>query len=121
MIAVVQNLTLLRGITFDSFQIACFEDADFTVPFDATGWTPWSEVRSAPDGNLILNLNPFFSNYPGGIITVPAIQDEDTILLTDGKYKWDVVLEDPTGQRFGPYIKGSFIIKSKITQGDPPE
>lgn len=121
MTAVTQNLTLYRGITFDSFLVRCYQDDAFTIPQDITGWTPWSEVRSAPDQTLILNLNPAISDAPNGIVTVPAIQDEQTILLPEGKYKWDFTMEDPAGQRFGPYIKGSFIIKSKITQGAPPE
>jgi hypothetical protein len=121
MTTIVQNLTLYRGLTFNSFLIACFQDTALTIPSDITGWTPWSEVRSAPDQSLIINLSPFISNPTGGIVTVPAIQDEQTILLVEGKYQWDFTMQDPTGQRFGPYIRGSFTIKSKITQGSPPE
>lgn len=121
MITVTQSLTLTRGITFNSFLIACFQESEFTNPTDITGWTPWAEVRTAPDQLLILDLTPFISNPTGGIVTIPAIQDEQTILLPEGKYKWDFTMEDPTGQRFGPYIRGSFTINSKITQGSPPE
>lgn len=121
MTAVTVNLVLYRGITFDSFLILCFQEPAFINASDISGWTPWAEVRSNPDQTLILNLNPFISNGPGGIVTVPAIQDEQTILLPEGKYKWDFTMEDPGGQRFGPYIRGSFNIKSKITQGAPPE
>jgi len=121
MAVVVQNLTLYRGITFRSFVIHCFQDDALTIPQDITGWIPWSEVRTDPDQALVINLVPFISNAPGGIVTVPAIQDEITITYTNGKYKWDFTMQDPTGQRFGPYIRGSFTIKSKITQGAPPE
>lgn len=119
--AVTQNLVLTRGITFESFMIGCYQESQFLNPTDITGWVPWAEVRSAPDQTLILNLNPFISNAVGGIVTIPAIQDEQTILLLEGKYKWDFTMQDPGGQRFGPYIKGSFTIKSKVTQGSPPE
>jgi hypothetical protein len=101
--------------------VACYQEAEFITATDITGWTPWAEVRSAPDLTLILNLNPFISNAAGGIVTFPAIQDEQTILMPEGKFKWDFTMQDPSGQRFGPYIKGSFTIKSKITQGTPPE
>lgn len=121
MTAVVQNLTLIRGITFEEILINCFTSTDFIEFFDITGWTPFAEVRAAPDETLILNLNPVISDATQGIVTIPAIPDEDTVLLTDGKYKWDFTMEDPTGDRFGPYIRGSFIIKSKVTQGAPPE
>jgi hypothetical protein len=121
MITVTRNLTLTRGITFDSFLVRCFQDDGLTLSQDITGWVPWAEVRSAPDQTLILDLTPFISDSINGVVTIPAIQDEQTILLTEGKYKWDFTMQDPSGQRFGPYIKGSFIIKSKITQGSPPE
>lgn len=121
MVTVTRNLTLIRGITFDSFLILCFEDDALTIPQDLTGWTPWAEVRSAPDQTLILNLNPFISDFTGGVVTVPVIEDEQTILLPEGKFKWDATMQNPAGQRLGPYVRGSFTIKSKITQGAPPE
>lgn len=118
---VTQNLTMWRGITFPSFIIVCYQDTALTIPADITGWTAWSEVRTAPDETLVLNLAPTITNPTGGVVTFPAIQDEITIQQVEGKYKWDFTMEDPTGQRFGPYVAGSFIIKSKITQGQPPE
>ncbi len=122
MTTLTQNLTLFRGITFDSFLILCFEDDELTIPQDLTDWIPWAEVRSAPDQTLILNLNPFVRDPPlDGVVVVPAIEDEFTFTLPEGKYKWDCTMQNPAGQRLGPYIKGSFIIKSKITQGSPPE
>ena len=121
MVTATRNLTLLRGITFDSFLVLCFSDDALTIPQDLTGWIPWAEVRSAPDQTLILNLNPAIGNSTAGVVQIPAIQDEQTILLPEGKYKWDFTMQDPGGQRFGPYIRGSFTIKSKITQGSPPE
>lgn len=121
MVTATRNLTMIRGITFDSFLVRCFEDDALTIPQDITGWIPWAEVRTAPDQTLVLNLNPFISDALQGIVTIPTIQDEQTILLTEGKYKWDFTMQDPAGQRLGPYVRGSFSIKSKITQGSPPE
>lgn len=121
MTTVTHALTLYRGITFDSFLVYCYEDDALTIQKNITGWIPWSEVRTAPDNALIQNLNPFISNALIGEVTIPAIPDEQTVLLTDGKYKWDFTMQDPGGDRRGPFIKGSFTIKSKITQGAPPE
>jgi hypothetical protein len=121
MITVTQNLTLYRGLTFDSFQVLCFSDDALTIPQDLTGWTPFSEVRLAPDNLLIIDLQPYVSNAAAGIVTIPSIPDETTVILAEAKAKWDFTMEDPVGNRLGPYIRGSFIIKSKITQGQPPE
>lgn len=118
---VVQSLTMWRGITFDSFIITCYQDAALTIPADITGWTPWSEVRTAPDQALILNLAPLITNPTVGQVTIPAIQDEVTIQQPEGKFKWDFTMMDPSGARHGPYVAGSFTIKSKVTQGQPPE
>lgn len=115
------NITIYRGITFDSFIVKCYEDDALTIPKDITGWTPWAEIRTEPDEALILNLNPFISNAAIGEVTIPAVPDEQTILLTDGKNKWDFTMEDPGGDRRGPFVRGSAVIKSKITQGSPPE
>lgn len=118
---VTQPLIITRGITFPGILINCFDSLDFTNVFDITGWTPWAEVRSIPDSTLILDLLPYIDDPLLGRILIPAIQDEQTILLPEGKYKWDFILQDPGGQRLGPYIKGPFKIISKITQGSPPE
>jgi hypothetical protein len=121
MTTVTRNLTLIRGITFDSFLVRCYEDDALTIPQDITGWVPWAEVRSAPDLALVVNLNPTISDSVGGIVLIPAIEDEQTIILPEGKFKWDFTMQNPAGQRLGPYVRGSFTINSKITQGSPPE
>jgi hypothetical protein len=118
---VTQNLTIWRGITFDSFIITCYQDTGLQIPADITGWIPWSEIRSAPDQTLIFDFTPFISSFNPGIVTIPEIPDEVTITFPEGKFKWDFTMQDPGGERRGPYVVGSCIIKSKITQGQPPE
>lgn len=94
-------------------------------PADLTNWIPYAEVRTEPEGTLILDLLPVISDPTIGAVLIPAIQDEDTILLPAGtggklKCKWDLIFQVPTGERIGPYIAGSFLIKSIITEPAEP-
>lgn len=95
------------------------------VPADLTDWIPYAEVRSEPEGSLVLNLAPAVTNPPAGVVTIPVIQDEQTILLPSGgadkfKCRWDLIFQIPTGERIGPFIAGSFTIKSIITEPQAP-
>jgi hypothetical protein len=94
-------------------------------PADMTGWIPYAEVRTEPEGALVLDLLPEFVYPQYGEVKIPAIQDEQTILLPAGtggknKCKWDLIFQVPTGERIGPYIAGSFLIKSIITEPAEP-
>jgi len=53
----------------------------------------------------------------------PVISDADSMALPANggslKAKWDLVFIIPTGERLGPYLAGSFTIKSIITEREP--
>lgn len=111
------NLTLLRGSPFIPVSIFCFDAPDLSKASDITGWTAWAEVRSAPDETLILDLAPTISDPENGVVTLPAIEEKTTALLPDGKFEWDLILQDPSGQRLGPYVRGTFVITDQATIG----
>jgi hypothetical protein len=50
-----------------------------------------------------------------GQILIPEITDETTHDWTDYKGKWDLILQNPAGQRLGAYVAGSFRIERGIT------
>lgn len=93
------------------------------LPADLTGYIPSAEVRSEPNGTLILDLLPALSDGDCGEVTIPVIPDNASMSLpADGgslKAKWDLVFIIPTGERLGPYLAGSFTIKSIITEREP--
>lgn len=90
---------------------------------DLTGWVPDAEVRTDPEGTLIIDLLPTVTDAAIGEVTIPVITDEQSMLLpADGgklKAKWDFVFVVPSGDRLGPFLAGSFTIKSIITEPTP--
>jgi hypothetical protein len=93
------------------------------VPADMTGYIPSSEVRDEPNGKLITDLLPVLTDATIGELTIPVIPPDQSILLPADsglvRAKWDIVFVIPTGERIGPYIAGSFFIKSIITEKAP--
>jgi hypothetical protein len=111
------NLKIVTGIIFGPI---IFRAQDETGgPIDLTNWKAFAEVRKKPDASLVLDLDPEITDPPNGEITIPKMTDEQTYDMKSGSYGWDLILEDPGGDRRGPYIAGSFIIADPITK--PPE
>lgn len=108
------DLICTRGVTFGPVVILCSDDTPVVV--DLTGWTPIAHVRKKSGSALIFDLAPTVTDGPAGEITIPAMADEDTMQLPAGSYRWDLVLERPTGERLGPYIAGRFTVANIITQ-----
>ncbi len=87
---------------------------DHTV--DLTGFTAKSQVKRSSDSNVVLDLNPSVTDPANGEITIPGIssattQDFDFV----GTFQWDLILVSG-GERFGPFVKGPFVVSDNITQ-----
>jgi hypothetical protein len=111
------NLTIVTGIIFGPVILRA-KDVN-NQPIDLTGWRPFAEVRKKPGAPVILDLAPFLSDPINGEITLPKQTDEQTYNLKVGDYQWSLILEDPFGDRRGPYMQGSFTITATPTK--PPE
>ena len=86
---------------------------DHTV--DLSGITPEAVVRRTTDSYVVLDLNPSMTG--ASEITIPAISSDDTRDMDFvGTFGWDLVLVNGSGDRFGPYISGPFVVKDNITQ-----
>lgn len=110
-----------NGLLFDITTAGTPTSKVFTNrPFDLTGWTVWSWVKSTPiSGTLILDLDPQIDVDPTTGRVDFSMTDEETIVLTVGDFFWDFILERPTGERIGPLFTGGFSIVHLITE--PPE
>jgi hypothetical protein len=111
------NLKIITGIIFGPVILRARDSAN--NPVDLTGWKVFAEVRKKPGASLILDLHPTLTDALNGEITIPKMSDEDTFSLTFGSYQWSLVLEEPGGDRLGPYIQGAFSIAGTPTH--PPE
>ncbi len=87
-------------------------------PIDLTGYTAEAEVRrTALSTDVTIDLNPSVTDPTTGEITIPAISSVTTEAYDfTGKFYWDLVLVDNTGQRVGVYVIGTFTISDNITQ-----
>ena len=87
-------------------------------PVDLTGFTAESTVRRTenPSAELYIDLAPTITDFTGGEITIPAMTHTQTGALEfTGNFKWDLVLVSG-GERFGPFVKGPFVVADNITQ-----
>ena len=108
-------LKIIPGIIFGPVVMTAKDEND--QPIDLTGWKVFAEVRKKPgSSSVIRDLHPFFSNQAAGQITLPKMTDEETYDLKAGDYAWDLILEDPFGDRRGPYIAGPFTIYPNVTK-----
>ncbi len=86
---------------------------DHTV--DLTGFTAQAQVRRNSTSDVMLDLNPSVTDPSNGEITIPGISTSDTQDLENvGTFQWDLVLISG-GERFGPFVKGPFVITDNIT------
>jgi hypothetical protein len=108
------NLRIVTGIIFGPIILRARDVND--APVDLTGWKVFAEVRKKPGASLVLDLKPSFTNAALGEITIPKMTDEETYDLRFGTFQWSLVLEDPTGDRRGPYIEGAFTIGGTPTK-----
>ncbi len=108
------NLRLTPGTIFGPYKLYA-KDAD-NNPVDLTGYNTFAEVRLRPGASkVILDLHPSVTNGPSGEITIPKISDETTFNMKFVSAKWSLILEQPSGDRVGPFIEGKFTIAGTPT------
>jgi hypothetical protein len=116
------DLDIIRGITHDPIVVVFKNSAGAQV--DLSGWAAFAQVRKKPKGPVVLDLapeilDPAFSIYDTtgpGRVKIADYTDEQTLAMNDAKLFWDIVLENPDGQRLGPFVAGKFDISTIITE-----
>lgn len=88
-------------------------------PVDLTGYSAEAKVRRSEKigSEVVLDLGPVVTNFAFGEITIPAISKVDTEAIPIiGEFRWDLVLVNiGSGERFGPFARGQFLISDNIT------
>ena len=89
-------------------------------PVDLTGFGVKARVRRNEKSEVYIDLNPSITTPATGEITIPAMTSVQTAaLVSTGNFKWDLVLTQ-SGNTFGPFVKGPFVVADNITQVTPP-
>jgi hypothetical protein len=86
-------------------------------PVDLTDYDVEAKVRRTVNStDIYLDLTPSITDPTAGEITIPAISSTNTDALEyTGSFMWDLVLTN-SGSRFGPYLKGPFVVSDNVTQ-----
>lgn len=94
-------IVLSKGFTADTFMLVSFHAAynGFEAPLRA---------RTDGAGTMTLQIVP-------GQIMLPEITDEVTSAFSEHDASWDLMLEDPSGRRLAPAMRGKFPIKYGFT------
>jgi hypothetical protein len=103
------------GLEFDIQAVGTGTNSVYTKrPIDLTGWTIWAYVKSTVAGALVLDLNPTVSSPTTGKVDL-SMTDTETFALNPGNFFWDLILQNPTGERIGPLFSGSFNVIRPVT------
>jgi hypothetical protein len=86
-------------------------------PVDLSTFGVEAKVRRTVNAtDIYIDLNPSITDGPGGEVTIPSITSAVTDALEfTGTFKWDLIFTQGA-ERFGPFVKGSFIVADNITQ-----
>lgn len=123
------DISIERGTTLGLTAIVVWSDLEKTVRDDLTDSIPVSLVKDRK-GNLIVDLEPAVvlasTLYPdvndgaggplSGYVIVFDLTDEQTAVLPDGCYVWDLINEFGTGEK-QLLLEGTFDITKSVTLG----
>jgi hypothetical protein len=109
------NFIIDRGVKFGPFTLTC-KDATGSagVAVNLTGWTVYADARSR-GGVFAFSLGAEITTAASGKVTI-VMTDEETDALTAGHYTYDLVFENASGERLGPYMSGTIEVNTLNTQ-----
>tara|TARA_R100001463_G_scaffold47083_1_gene95863 strand:+ start:2825 stop:3169 length:345 start_codon:yes stop_codon:yes gene_type:complete len=113
MIAAKLDILINKGTTLGPIVINCKDSNNSSL--DLSGWSVYAHVRSSADTAIIVDLSPTITNATDGAIQITKT-DEQTSALAVGSYFWDLLLENSSGERLGPFLAGSCDVAAVITQ-----
>jgi hypothetical protein len=109
--AIAQNLIIDQNSTF-SAQLTIFADSRY--PLDLTLYTVHAQMKKSPTASTYTAFTCAIPNPTNGVVTL-YLTDEQTALLTPGRYMYDVIVEDLAGEKFRA-IEGIITVTAGITQ-----
>lgn len=107
------DLTIYPGLTFGPVEILCKDSAGAPVPL--AGWSAFAEARAKPGAELLIDLTPFiFGGGTEGKVVLPSKAPAETVGLAPGEYLWEMILENPDGDRLPPLLGGRVSVKLTV-------
>jgi hypothetical protein len=112
----IHDITIRRGATFGPKRFAFKDDAG--NPVDLIGWKVWAHARKRPLGPLLFDLAPQITDAPAGVVTIYRTDEQTSAYPRLEEGAWDLLLENPDGERIGPLVAGFVNVQIPSTQ--PP-
>lgn len=109
----VADIILYIGTDFTQTYI--LEDTLSNSPLDLTGYSACSSMRRYPTSSVAGTFNILFgSDRTEGKISIEMLRG-NTANLKAGKYFYDIVLQNPSGEKTRP-IEGTITVRKPITR-----
>jgi hypothetical protein len=117
-----KDITIIRGVEIDPF-IVVLSDQDGNQ-IDLTGYSAFGQVRKKPGGSIVLDLMPtimatgtsLYGTTGPGRVLLGGYTTAQTLAMANAALFWDVVVQDPLGERHGPAAQGKWNIVTIITE-----
>jgi hypothetical protein len=89
------------------------------VPLDLTGWEAWAwgkQKREDADTAILIDFAPvIMTPETNGRVQI-VVDDADSFTLRQNPTAfWDLIMSDPSGERFGAYVRGRLAITYLVT------
>lgn len=104
------DLTIWRGITFNPLVFNVKDGSG--NPVNLTGWSVFAQSRNGYSKHI--DLQPVITNSVGGQVSIDLTKEE-TAAFSTGDQEWDLIFQQPSGNRLGPYISGTITVKDPVT------
>lgn len=106
------DLTIYRGITFDPVIFNVKDGSGNAI--NLSGWQVFANSRNGY-GKMI-DLQPTITSAATGQVTIGSFTPTKTASFNSGEQPWDLILENPTGSKLGPYVSGIITVNDTVTQ-----
>lgn len=109
--AAVKNLSVDQGTDFNA-QLTVYDDNN--APWNLTGYTASAKIKKSYYSSTSVTFNVTFnSNRSTGIIII-ALSSAQTSSMEQGRYLYDIVIEDSSGKKVR-VIEGIITINPGVT------
>jgi hypothetical protein len=106
-------IKIRRGIHYGPLTVSCQDSNDDPVPL--TGFSVFAVARPQLESPNEIDLEPAITNAVGGVITID-LDDETTNQFAVGDYVWDLVLQEPGGERIPPLLAGPLSVIDYVSR-----
>lgn len=110
-----RDFEIYRYTDWEGCDIFCRDDVGDPVPL--AGWSAYAQMRSSSSSSTVVyDFEPVIAaDDADGKVTLPAISHTTTATIPAGVYMWDLILQNPDGDRLPPILSGIVTVRTPIS------